>query len=132
MKIIRCVQCRVEFSRKELEKSTNRGDMGCPSCKTVGIPMEISEDAAININWHELRILSIWAERWASHCEAKEGNTASMLKVVYCIIKELQEQHNDKAPLSMSGEIKQLKEEYGEVEVTGNISGEGPLPPKSS
>ena len=34
----------------------------CPKCGTTSIPCDSSLDVTVKINWHELRILAIWAE----------------------------------------------------------------------
>lgn len=85
----------------------------CPACGTRGIPCSDANQVSISINWHELRILIIWAENYQrSHPECG--------RVVYAIAKRIADQHPDRAkecPLTLAGEFGQLAEKYGEVSV---------------
>ena len=67
-KTIRCVICGKEFSDDELPESTCE----CPNCGTKSLPCLIVDDVNIKINWHELRILTIWAENWARQIDRTE------------------------------------------------------------
>ena len=60
----------------------------------------------VKINWHELRILTIWAENWASRC--KEDN-ATMPVTVEAIARRLEKQYPKKTPLTLAGEVGQLR-----------------------
>lgn len=90
-----CVECR--FKIKSFAGLTK-----CPNCGSEGIPCSISEDVNIEINWHELRILCIWAENW--------GRRINEAGTVYSIVQTLQEQFPDKTPLTLAGEVNQLKD----------------------
>lgn len=70
-----CLACSQEFDPKDpriLDKNhPNHG--GCPGCGYAGIPADLSQMLSVNITWHELRCLVIWAERWANEAgEEKE------------------------------------------------------------
>lgn len=99
-KTTRCVICRTEFTDEEIANASS-----CPFCKSEGIPMLISEDTQIRINWHELRILTIWASNYASNCNKPNMNSAlaSILKHL-----ELQRPDGTFAPLTLLGELKEL------------------------
>jgi hypothetical protein len=68
--------------------------------------MAISQDTTIEINWHELRILTIWASNWAA-----EKCDESARKAVANVIKRLETQRKEDWPaLTLLGEIKELPE----------------------
>lgn len=131
--ISRCVLCRSVFTKKQIENSNC-----CPKCGATGFPMSIKEDVEIHINWHELRILSLWAENWARLCDKDKIEKAEkekyrydpMINTIYAIIKPLQEQCPSFAPLTLSGEIRQIEEEFGDVQ--SNVPLDASLPPKRS
>ena len=112
-KTIRCIVCRDEFSDEELEGK----DYGCPSCGTESLPMHIKKDVSLQINWHELRILTIWATNYA------EGQEDSMMmKTLSSIIEGLERQRKDGfAALTLAGELQELAQHpdvKGDVVVT--------------
>jgi len=106
MKTIRCTTCSAEFSDEEIATAGC-----CPSCKTTGLPMAISQDTTVKINWHELRILTIWASNWAEQkCDEPQQ------KAVANIIKRLESQRKDDySALTIMGEIKELPETLKEM-----------------
>lgn len=109
-KTTRCIICNSEFDEVDLE-----GSSCCPKCGTDSIPASITEDVNIKINWHELRILSIWAENWARQCDKKaleEGKPRKMLLCIMSIAERLQRQHADKTPLTLFSEIRELRKEF--------------------
>lgn len=111
-KSIRCVPCGAEFSEAETE-----GSQGCPSCGNAGVPMAIADDVTVTINWHELRILGIWADQWAGVCDENEPEHDSK-SAVAGILRRLQAQHPDRPPLTLGGELDQLRETFPELEVS--------------
>ena len=120
-KSMRCVRCRSEFSEAD-----TAGHSACPKCGATGSPMAIKQDVTVNVNWHELRILTMWAERWAGAIEKKLGEQEEpdAKLVVTAIARALELQHPTLAPLTLLGELKQVQESYPEVEVTdgqGNV-----------
>lgn len=80
----------------------------CPNCGTTNQPCGIENQVNVSINWHELRVLCMWAERWAA--EKKLGN------VVYSIAERLAKQFPERTPLTIAGEIGQLKDAGHKVE----------------
>ena len=81
-KDVRCLVCRSEFSRKELQNN-----MSCPVCGYQGLVMLTSGDVSININWFELKLICMWAESLVLQTGGSET-----IKVFYSIIKELAKQ----------------------------------------
>ena len=98
--IARCITCNREFTEEDIKDS-----MKCPYCGDIGIPCSPKNDVTIKINWHELRILTIWAEQWASRC--KENST--MPVTVEAIARRLEKQYPNKTPLTLAGELSQLR-----------------------
>lgn len=105
-KTVRCVKCRSEFSNAELEEAVAKGSQGCPACGDTGVPMSIEQDMTIKINWHELRILTIWADNYARQHKEDPG----MVETVAAIVKplEMQRPSGDFAPLTIMGELQEL------------------------
>lgn len=106
----RCVICDHEVSNVD---DLPEGTAGCPKCGTTSIPCDPADDVTVRINWHELRILSIWSEFWANaHPEA----VPDMKQPVFSITRRLEAQHPDKPPLTLGGEIRQLKQTFPGIE----------------
>ena len=104
-KTIRCTKCYEEFIEEEKNVSC------CPKCGCKGVPMLISQDVEIKINWHELRILANWAENWA---EAKCGQDSR--DTLQAILDRLEKyKPKDGAALTLTQEVKDLQEVYPEV-----------------
>lgn len=85
----------------------------CPNCGTSYPPLGVEDDVMLKINWQELRTLIIWAERWAGR-GAKEF--PDMLRFVYAAAKRLKTQCPERKGLTLTEEIEELREKYGEVE----------------
>lgn len=104
MKTTRCTQCREEFTDEEVTSSV------CPSCGTSSVPMAIADDVQVQINWHELRILGMWAENWAvSH------DNAQMVKTVRTIARLVEQQFPGKPSITLSGEFRDLREALPDI-----------------
>lgn len=87
----------------------------CPNCgDNQGIPADLSHTVNISITVHELRVLVMWAEFWASAKDDDEHK--SMRKVLYGIASALQLQIPDGTSLTFSGELADLRSEFGKVE----------------
>ena len=88
------------------------------------MPCAIADDVTIKINWHELRILTMWAHNFAAiralDSDAKRGLAA--------IIVRLEKQFPDKTPLTLAGEVRQLQEDYPSAELV--VDGEVIVPRK--
>lgn len=110
-KVARCLICNEEFTTEEI-----KGASCCLKCGNKGTPADPKEDVTIKINWHELRILSIWAENWARKCDKDDDAKMKCVLTVNCIARRIQKQHPDKTPLTLSGEIEGLKKSHDGVE----------------
>ena len=84
----------------------------CPKCGTKSIPCDPAQDVMVKINWHELRILSIWAEFWANQNEATSSPGTSMQQCIFSITARLQAQHPSMPPLTLGGELRDLKKTF--------------------
>ena len=104
-----CLECG-----KEVEPDEKL--MCCPGCGSTGVPVDLKKELTVRTTWHELRILVMWAERWASSAEEKK-ESEKMLKVVYRIADRIQAQHLDQeSGLTFASELSGLRAEFGEVE----------------
>lgn len=109
-----CTVCGARFTHAEID-----GYSACPKCGDTGIPCATAEDLRIVVNWHELRILGIWAENYAQQCDSKDKTGASLIKTVHAITRRLQRQFPDKTKLTLSGEIADLRGDGMSVETHG-------------
>jgi hypothetical protein len=95
----------------------------CPACGTRGLPCTDSDQVMVSVNWHELRVLVIWAENYAGKQVDQQGK--QLAKVVLSIARRIEDQHPDRAlalPLSLAGELRQLMDEHPQTQI---ISGNG-------
>jgi hypothetical protein len=76
------------------------------------MPMAIADDVTISINWHELRILTIWATNYANDKFPNSDSRRNLQK----IINRLHRQHPDRLALTLAGEMVELRKAYGKVE----------------
>lgn len=109
-----CTLCGARFADDEIQGAT-----ACPKCGDKGIPCDPNNDVSIRVNWHELRILGIWAEFWAQDCKKKQVENPARVEVVHAITRRLQRQFPDKTPLTLSGEIMQIKDHGMGIESHG-------------
>ena len=86
----------------------------CPGCGNAKPPCSSELDVAVEVNWHELRILGIWASNYAE--SLKETDQESSF-VVNAILARLESQFPEFPPLTMAGELKQLRDAFG----AGNV-----------
>lgn len=128
-----CTLCGARFTEEEI-----KGVMGCPSCGNKGVPCATGEDLSVTVNWHELRILGIWAENYAHHCD-KTDPKANLTQTVHAITRRLQRQFPDKTSLTLSGEIMQVRDHGFQIEgynVAQNqmipVNGPGAIAPPSN
>lgn len=112
---IRCTLCAFEVSKEEADE---KNLSACPNCGTTGVPCDPANDVEVKLNWQELSVLSIWAERWALQGDGKreEGDTSpSMAALVYAIVERLERQHPEQAkevPLTLAGQLGQVRDRY--------------------
>ena len=116
--VARCIICSYEANQEEI----NRGLSCCPRCKSTSIPCDPLEDTFIEINWHELRILSIWAENWAQQMDNLNQSDGRNQEVIASIVSRLEKQFPDKTPLTLSGELRQLQKTYPSLKANFDIS----------
>lgn len=105
-----CLSCSAEINPEDprIEDKSHPNHGGCPECGAKGIPADLEKDTVtVKITWHELRVLTIWAERWASTDQAKSATT-DMLKTVYGIADRLQAQHMERPGLTFRSELAEL------------------------
>ena len=127
-----CVDCGHRVSYRD-----SRGLSGCPSCGSTSIPCSAIDDVDLKVNWHELRILIIWAENWAAHCDGRDPPEGSprrwMMPTLKAIAKRLQTQYPSRITLTLAGEFAELKQEIPSAEIIGNIQpDDGMAPPKAN
>lgn len=97
-----CVLCGARFTHAEVD-----GHQCCSKCGHEGVPCDTNLDLSVVINWHELRILGIWAENYARSCDAKDSS-GHLVQTVQAIARRLQRQFPDETPLTLSEEIAEL------------------------
>lgn len=103
--VARCVRCRSEFTYSQLI-----GAKSCPVCGDTGQPLSLEDDVTVAVNWHELRILSSWAEQWIQHLENSEPESARNSRgMLRGILKSLQGQYPRFGPLTPGVEAEELK-----------------------
>lgn len=113
-KTTRCIQCSAEFTAAELQ-----GTWACPKCGTTSIPCAISQDVTITVNWHELRVLGIWAENYARSMGDSESS-AGARRALNAIFDRLEKYRPPgAAALSLSREVKELQEAWPSAELVG-------------
>ncbi len=109
-----CTDCgyRVDsFSELNAEHCSNcKLDLKhCPNCSSDTIPCADVNQVDVNINWHELHIILVWAEH---HARAIERN-----QTVYAIADRLQSQHPARDVLTLAGELREVKDHFGDENV---------------
>ena len=97
-----CMHCGVHLTQAKLDE---HGLPSCPKCGYDGYPCVPADDVSVDINWHELRILTIWAMNYANDTEKPQ-----LRQTVAAICRRLQGQYPDNTPLTMAGEFKQIAE----------------------
>lgn len=108
-KYIRCVDCRSEFTKEEIATAN-----ACPCCGTKGLPALIANDLTVQINLHELRILTIWASNWARGIK-DDGSGAQ--KTIRAICTALKKQLPEGTCLTMEDEMAALQEAFPQSEM---------------
>lgn len=127
VEVMWCTMCGVRITQKEVE------GWGCPKCGDQGIPCDVKQDVRVEVNWHELRILTIWAENYAQRCATNPApgeDNSNMPDTVSAIARRLQRQHPTLTPLTLAEEVTELP---SKVKGVGNIETHGigrprPLP----
>jgi hypothetical protein len=81
----------------------------CPACGSTSMPCHNDEQVDVSVNWHELRVLVIWAENWQRQHQI--GRT------VYGIAKRLHAQHPERGTLTLAEELGEIAKAH-EVQVS--------------
>lgn len=111
VEVMWCTLCGARFTDEEVVHATM--NTGCPKCGDKGVPCATARDVNIDINWHELHILCVWAEGWYNErCKKESG------PVVAAIARRLQQQHPNLNQLTLTGEIAMLPQELTDAGVT--------------
>lgn len=106
--IARCMHCDWEVSEATAAEEVITC---CPNCGNKGLPVDPEKDVTVQINWGELKILSVWAEQWARQGdESSPMEGYNCVRTVHSICRRLQRQHPGMIPLTLAGEIRQLQE----------------------
>ena len=109
-----CLNCA-----QEVEVGVDDALQCCPHCGSDRIPADLTADSVdINITWHELRVLCIWAERWVGSIPPGVHRD-SAFNSLRTIIDRIHLQHLDKGPLTLTGEIAQLRANGADVRLDG-------------
>ena len=102
-----CTDCGARITRKESGEGLNC----CPRCKSNGVPCDPANDLTVEVNWHELRILGIWASNWAAKvCDGDAERT------VRSILSRLERQYPEQNPLTLGGELRQVRQAGYKIE----------------
>lgn len=100
-----CLQCGKEFPKGYYS--------ACPGCgDSKGVPADTDDKVTVTLTRHELRILTIWAERWATQADKSEDEREHMRRVLYGIADRMEMQSLSRVPLTLAGEITELKRAY--------------------
>jgi hypothetical protein len=101
-----CTDCGVKIESFESLNTNN-----CPLCGSTSIPCADNNQVNISINWHELHVLTVWAEQFAKDAEMKT--------TVWSIAHRIEKQYPEKHLLTLAGEMSQLKREFPNAEING-------------
>ena len=114
---IRCLLCSTTFSEEEIAVLPENQQGKCPKCGDTSVPCDPEDDVTITINWHELRLLCIWAENWGLRLkEAGRGSPEG----IYAVAGRLKAQHPNRLSLTLIDEIRQIAEEFPDSKVESN------------
>lgn len=108
-----CVACGARFTAEEVVGATC-----CPKCGSTGLPCAAQQDLVVEINWHELRILGIWASNYA------RAQSEDCQRSLRGILSRLERQAPALPPLTIAGELRLLRATGAQVTGT-NIGTEG-------
>jgi len=86
----------------------------CPFCGGINIPCSYDNQVNISVNWHELHLLTVWAEHYANSFKEKYP---TMVNIVYSIAHRLEKQFPEKHTLTLAGELSGLKREFPSAKI---------------
>lgn len=80
---IRCPLCAAEYNAQDI-----RGP-ACPNCGTQTPVMRVIDDIYVKLNWQEMRILTIYAQRWMQTFDLNHRGNIDAAKVLDRIVQSL-------------------------------------------
>lgn len=84
---MRCPVCLLEWNKLAMQAV---GIKVCPQCKTSIPALEIANDGYIKANWQDLRVLAIYAKRWAQVFNLKKQGDRDALQALDNILVNIQ------------------------------------------
>lgn len=125
--IIWCVDCGARFPLAQVAKAN-----ACPKCHSPGVPCAASQDVYVEVNWHELRIMAIWAENFIGEYVSDPKTEKSMRNCLGAIASRLQRQVAPTfPPLLFSQEMAQLPQELAKAGINAKLVAIGPGMPRA-
>ncbi len=85
---VRCIVCNHEYN---IANARSKGVSGCPKCATVINAMPIPHDGYIKVNWEEIRMLALFAQRWTSLFDRTNQGNKDTKRAIERICKKLEE-----------------------------------------
>jgi len=124
--VLWCTMCGARFTQEEIK------GWGCPKCGNQGVPCGCDKDTTVEVNWHELHILCVWAENYAEQIKERGNDPGadSMPGVVHAIARRLQNQRPAFGHLTLSGEIAALPTDLAKagIKIDGPVETSIPKP----
>jgi hypothetical protein len=101
----------------------------CPNCGSKGVPCDYKNQINISINIHELKILALWAENYAS-CDKKGSSDGTMKDTVYAITNRIRKQvPNQDLCLTWADELRGLEKAFPGVKTNLPAADDPEFPP---
>jgi len=94
---IRCVLCGYEFNLQSI--IATQKTKGCPNCGVHETALKIKDDQNIRMNWQEVRVLAIYAQRWASTFDISNPGNKTAVGILNRIVSDLERYR----PLGLDG-----------------------------
>jgi hypothetical protein len=85
---MRCPVCLLEFNSEEMKRA---GVRGCAKCHTSIPPIYLAHDGYVKVNWQDLRVLAIYAQRWSIGFDLRNKGNQDALKALENIINHLRQ-----------------------------------------
>lgn len=92
-KDIRCPQCGHQGEWQYVMQLNQ-----CPSCSTRQFPLRIAEDGFIKTNWHDIRMLCIYAQRFCATFDESVLGNKTAIETINRIVKEMSRFQPPNAP----------------------------------
>lgn len=103
--------CQSEF---ELAVLKERNEQTCPTCKTRMRPMRIANDGYIKINWEEIRLMAIYAQRWTEKFDKTNQGNMDYIKALNNIVSKIQ-LYQPKTSMSLDPKEEVPKDASGKI-----------------